>query len=186
MNAEQQQSETSNAPLVSVVIPHLKGIEILRTCLDSLFRSKFTDFEVLLVDNASADGSREMIAAEFPQVQQIRLTENLGYAGGCNVGIRAAHGKYVLLLNDDTILDANAIGELVTAIEKDPQIAGVQPKLLNIKDPTLFDYAGACGGLIDIYGYPFAFGRTFMVLEKDEGQYDEPSDIFWACGTAAL
>ncbi len=173
-------------PALSIIIPHLKGVEILRDCLQSIFKSTFQDFEVILVDNASSDGSREMVASEFPQVRQIRLPENRGYAGGCNEGIRKSKSDFVLLLNDDTVLEQDALAHLVEAVEKDPAVAGAQPKLLNIQERHQFDYAGACGGLMDIFGFPFAFGRTFMSLEDDHGQYDTPSQIFWACGTCAI
>lgn len=173
-------------PLLSIIIPHLDGVDILRDCLQSIFQSSFQDFEVIFIDNASADGSRTMVSEEFPQVRHIRLAENRGYAGGCNVGIQAVQSEYVLLLNDDTVLEADAIGALVQAMNNDPKLAGAQPKLLNIQERKQFDYAGACGGLIDIFGYPFAFGRTFMSLEEDVGQFDAPSQIFWACGTCVI
>ncbi len=176
----------TDAPKLSIIIPHLKGIDILRNCLSSIFESTYSDFEVVIVDNASADDSREMVGVEFPQVRVIPQEQNLGYAGGCNVGIRATAAELVLLLNDDTLLEPAAIEALVKVFEDDAQLAGAQPKLLNIKDHKHFDYAGACGGLFDIFGYPFAFGRTFMFLEEDKNQYDHPSDIFWACGTCVV
>jgi GT2 family glycosyltransferase len=175
-----------SVPRLAIIIPHLKGVEILRDCLSSIFRSEFKDFMVVLVDNTSADGSREMVAAEFPAVKVLALSENRGYAGGCNEGVRQSDSEYVLLLNDDTVMEPQTLGELVRALDNDAQIALAQPKLLNINDRERFDYSGACGGLIDILGYPFAFGRVFMAMEKDEGQFNQPSQIFWACGTAAL
>ncbi|MCX6641031.1 MAG: glycosyltransferase family 2 protein [bacterium] len=171
---------------MSLIIPHLRGQEILQDCLNSIFRSTFQNFEIILIDNASEDGSAEMVAQEFPTVRQIRSEVNQGYAGGCNVGIVASRAEYVILLNDDTILEPNTIGLLVEALDCDPELGGAQPKLLNINERTHFDYSGACGGLMDIFGYPFAFGRTFMSLEEDNGQYDKPSDIFWACGTCVI
>lgn len=171
---------------LSIVIPHLKGVDILRDCLQSVSSSTFKDFEVILVDNGSDDGSREMVSDQFPDVHQIRLTTNKGYAGGCNEGIRASKGEYILLLNDDAQIDTGALEALVAALDENPRAGSAQPKLLDIRDRTRFDYAGACGGLMDIFGYPFAFGRTFMSLEVDEGQFDRVSDIFWACGTCAI
>jgi len=176
----------SGAIKLSIVIPHLKGLEILRDCLNSIFKSTYRDFEVILVDNASSDGSCQMVSEEFPQVKQINLEENKGYAGGCNAGIHASSAEYVLLLNDDTVIEENVLELLVAAMDSDQQLGGAQPKLLNIKEREQFDYSGACGGLIDIFGYPFAFGRTFMALEKDEGQFDSISQIFWACGTCVI
>lgn len=171
---------------LSVIIPHLEGLDILRDCLRSIFKSNYRDFEVILVDNGSDDGSREMVSAEFPQVKQIHLNKNRGYAGGCNVGIQASNAEYVLLLNDDTLIEPEAIAALVQTMAENPTLGGAQPKLLNIQNRIQFDYAGACGGLMDIFGYPFAFGRTFMYLEEDKGQFDHPSEIFWACGTCAM
>jgi GT2 family glycosyltransferase len=177
---------SSVEPRLSVIIPHLQGVQILRDCLQSIFASDFRSFEVILVDNASSDGSREMAAAEFPSVRQHRLETNRGYAGGCNAGIEVARGEYILLLNDDTVLEAGTLGALVAALDGDTGVAFAQPKLLNIRDRRYFDYSGACGGLLDVLGYPFAFGRTFMCMEEDRGQFDAPAPIFWACGTAAI
>jgi hypothetical protein len=171
---------------LAIIIPHLRGAEILRDCLASIFKSDFRDFEVILVDNASNDGSRETAAAQFPAVRLLSLKENRGYAGGCNEGVRQSSSDYVLLLNDDTILEPQTLGELVRALDENPRAALAQPKLLNVNQREFFDYSGACGGLMDILGYPFAFGRVFMAIEQDQGQFDSPSQIFWACGTAAL
>lgn len=176
----------SDAPKISIIIPHLKGLDILRDCLVSIYQSSFRDFEVIVIDNGSEDGSSEMVVGQFPEVRLIRLKVNRGYAGGCNVGIQASASHLILLLNDDTILDPGAVGALVEVFDRDPDLGGAQPKLLNVQDRTHFDYSGACGGLIDILGYPFAFGRTFMSLEEDRGQFDSPSEIFWACGTCAI
>ncbi len=175
-----------DGPKLSIIIPHLKGLKILEDCLTSIFNSDYLDFEVLLIDNASEDGSREMVTQKFPKVRQVRLQNNAGFAGGCNVGIRTSNAPYVLLLNDDTVLEADAIGLLVQTLDDDPKVGAAQPKLLNVHNHKRFDYAGACGGLIDVFGYPFAFGRTFMVQEEDKGQFDTPSQIFWACGTCAI
>jgi GT2 family glycosyltransferase len=171
---------------LAIIIPHLRGVDILRQCLNSLFGSDFTDFEVVLVDNASTDGSRDIVAREFPAVKILSLAENRGYAGGCNEGVRQSQSQFVLLLNDDTILEPQTLGALVEALDDNPKVALAQPKLLNINDRRCFDYSGACGGLMDVLGYPFAFGRVFMSIEEDQGQFDQPSRIFWACGTAAI
>jgi len=185
--AERSPAEPSSAaPRLSIIIPHLRGVEILRDCLRSVFASEFRDFEVILIDNASSDRSAELAVAEFPAVRQHRLEENRGFAGGCNAGIEIARGEYLLLLNDDTLLEPRSLEALVAALDRDLNVAFAQPKLLNIRDRRYFDYSGACGGLIDVLGYPFAFGRTFMCMEEDRGQFDSPSPIFWACGTAAL
>jgi GT2 family glycosyltransferase len=173
-------------PKVSVVIPHLKGDETLFACLASLRRSAFRDFEILLVDNASRDGSVPRAKGRFPELCVIPLMTNEGFAGGCNAGIRAARGDYVFLLNDDAEVLPETMGNLVTAVERDPKVAACQPKILSWRDPTQFEYAGAAGGLLDCVGYPFCLGRVFEHPEEDHGQYDQERDIFWASGAASL
>lgn len=142
--------------------------------------------EVLLIDNASSDGSVEIALKQFPWLQIIRNERNLGFAGGCNVGFQHANGKYILILNNDTKFEGDWLDRMVEVMESDERIAACQPKILSLKNPETFDYAGAAGGMIDIFGYPFARGRIFFTLEKDERQYDTPAEIFWASGTATL
>jgi GT2 family glycosyltransferase len=171
---------------VTIVIPHHGGRDVLRRCLASLRGTAYRPFQVLVVDNASADGSDAMLRAEFPEVRIVSNRTNRGYAGGCNDGIRIADTPWVLLLNNDTEVDPAWLGPLVAAGEADDRIAAVQPKILSLQDRGCFDYSGAAGGEMDVFGYPFARGRIFDHLERDEGQYDAPADIFWASGAAVL
>lgn len=173
-------------PTATIVIPHFNGEAILRRCLVSLQASRYPSFRVLVVDNASTDGSMPMLRSEFPEAEIVHSRRNLGYAGGCNLGIRSSKGEYVALLNNDTVVDPDWLGPLVERMESDDSVAAVQPKLLSIRDPHRFDYCGAAGGELDIFGYPFARGRLFQTIEKDEGQYDDPRTVFWASGAAAL
>ncbi|HDL19282.1 MAG TPA: glycosyltransferase family 2 protein, partial [Bacteroidetes bacterium] len=142
-------------PLVSIVIPHFGPSEILHSCLKSVAKSTFSDFEIVLVDNGS-DFDESFLAEIASGYQYIKNAENLGFAGGCNMGIRAAKGKYVLLLNNDTTVEPGWLEPLVNAMEKDETVAACQPKLLSSRFAGKLDYAGAMGGLIDIFGYPFA------------------------------
>ena len=176
----------AHKPLVSIIIPHFKGKEILNKCLQSLENTTYKNKEVILVDNGSTDGSVEFATNNFPWVQVEQNEKNLGYAGGCNAGIRRARGAYILLLNDDTELDSALLSQLVEACESDTEIAACQPKILSQQNNNKFDYAGGAGGLLDVFGYPFARGRLFFTLENDENQYEEGRDIFWASGTASL
>lgn len=174
-------------PSITVVIPHYNGEEILFTCLSSLFQSTSLPIEVLLVDNASTDGSVAMVRRHFPAVRIIQLAHNHGFAGGCNIGIKAAATPYVLILNNDTTHQSGWLELLLARLSAQPDIVAVQPKILSYQNQRHFDYSGAAGGELDIFGFPFARGRLFETIECDQGQYDHfPSTIFWASGTAFL
>ena len=177
----------SELPLVSIIIPHQTGTEVLLHCLESVVRdTSHHRYEILLVDNGSSDGSVRAAQDRFPQLRVLDLAENQGYAGGCNRGIEAARGDYVLLLNDDTEVEAGWLSELVRAAEEDPTIGACQPKIRSLGDRDRFEYSGAAGGLMDIYGYPFSRGRLMDHVEEDVGQYDDPIETFWASGVAML
>ena len=171
---------------VSIIIPHYDGRAMLNRCLASLERTEFHEFEIVVVDNASSDGSDAMIREEFPDIRVVSSSENRGYAGGCNLGIRSTQSEYVALLNDDTEVDAGWLASLVDVLDSDSGIAAVQPKLLCLEDRNRFEYAGGAGGEMDILGYPFTRGRLFDTLEEDDGQYDDPKDVFWASGAACV
>ena len=173
-------------PVVSVIIPHFNGIEILDACLTSLYTDPYPALEIVVVDNGSSDGSPDFVAQKYPSVQLVRNRENRGFAGGCNDGMAQATGEYFLILNNDTTHKPGWIEELVNVIQSSPEIGAVQPKLLSAQQPDHFDYSGGGGGLIDFIGYPFAIGRIFSNMEVDQGQYDEVREIFWASGTAFL
>ncbi len=173
-------------PLVSIIIPHFNGREILRNCLEAVEKTKYQNKEVIIVNNASTDGSMDDIHHSFPWALLVNNEKNLGYAGGCNSGLVSASGEYILFLNNDTVFEPDWLSVLVGVCEQDEKIAACQPKIRSLVNREMFDYAGAAGGLIDIFGYPFAKGRLFFTLEKDEQQYDDTGDIFWASGTATL
>ncbi len=178
--------DSSDRPLVSIIIPHYNGIEVLSECLDSLKASTFERKEVIVVDNASEDGSADWIKEHHPEIRLIRNGTNEGYAGGCNRGAESARGEFLLFLNNDTVHDSGWLEPLVEALTNSPEIAAVQPKILNHFDRYLFDYAGACGGALDVLAFPFARGRLFLRQETDSGQYDDEASIFWASGTALM
>lgn len=173
-------------PKVSIIIPHWNGIETLSECLDSINNSDFKSYEIIISDNNSADGSQDWIKKNHPDVILIENKKNYGYAGGCNRGAKVAKGNYLLFLNNDTVQDAGWLEPLIKTFEKDKKVAAVQPKILNYYKKNTFDYAGACGGYIDIFSYPFARGRMFLHQEVDKGQYDNAIECFWASGTAIM
>ena len=172
--------------LVSIVIPHWNGIEILSECLASLTQTSYHPYEIIVVDNCSKDGSQRWIKNTYPNITLIENSKNYGYAGGCNRGIQNANGELVVFLNNDTIQNPMWLGQLVEFIVKNPKIAALQPKILNYFDKSFFDYAGGAGGYMDIFGFPFARGRIFIEQEKDHGQYDDKKQCFWASGTALM
>tara|TARA_B100000287_G_scaffold426838_1_gene475417 strand:+ start:542 stop:1591 length:1050 start_codon:yes stop_codon:yes gene_type:complete len=172
--------------LVSIVIPHWNGIEILSECLASLTKTSYHPYEIIIVDNCSTDGSQRWIKNTYPNITLIENNKNYGYAGGCNRGIQNANGELVVFLNNDTIQNPMWLGQLVDFIVKNPKIAALQPKILNYFDKSFFDYAGGAGGYMDIFGFPFARGRIFIEQEKDHGQYDDKKQCFWASGTALM
>ncbi len=171
-----------------MIIPHLRGAENLLNLLDDLKReaADVDAVEVILVDNASTDGSSALAGEQHPWVRVLHSSVNRGYAGGCNFGIRASRGKWVWLINDDIRIQPGTLRAILQVAESSGDIAAVQPKILSMIEAGRFDYAGGAGGLIDAYGYPFALGRIGGALEVDEGQYDESREIFWASGTACL
>jgi GT2 family glycosyltransferase len=169
-----------------VVVPHWNGEGILRRCLRSLRKTRRVRFEILVVDNASTDGSVEMVRREFPEVRIVRSPVNLGFAGGCNLGIRRSESPYIALFNNDAEATRDWLRPLIEALENDRRLAAVQPKMLSIRDPRKFDYCGASGGEMDVFGYPFARGRIFDSIETDKGQYDDSKSVFWATGAATV
>ena len=174
-----------NRALVTIIIPHIGQSDILYACLRSLKGEKKTAFRVLIVDNGS-DLSYEKVGEILSDYQIVRNDRNLGFAGGCNVGLRQVQTRYALLLNNDTEVGENWLQPLVACMEDHPDAAACQPKILSMRFPGKFDYAGGMGGLIDRYGYPFTIGRIFDYLETDNGQYEGRFRIFWASGTAMM
>lgn len=171
------------SPDCSVVIPHLQGSRHLLACLHSLVLSEL-DLEIILVDNASTDSSVEEAVAAFPGITVVMSEENLGYAGGANLGLQHAQARWCIFLNDDAIPAPGALQALVARLERSPPDNPplLQPALRSSSDPRLFDYAGGAGGLIDRWGYTFALGRVFDHLEIDDGQYGDGGPIAWASG----
>ena len=157
--------------LVSIIIPHWNGIDVLSECLDSLEKTVYPNFEVIIVDNASTDGSGDWIKNHHPNIKLIKNDKNYGYAGGCNRGALHADGELVVFLNNDTVQDKYWLQNLVSFINSHPNCAAVQPKILNYYERNRFDYAGGSGGHMDVLCYPFARGRVFLDQEIDSGQY---------------
>ncbi|MEJ6978923.1 glycosyltransferase family 2 protein [Pedobacter sp. P351] len=171
-------------PKVSVVILNWNGKYYLEKFLPSLLGSTYPNVEIIVADNASIDDSVDFIHQNFPQVRIILNKENLGFAGGYNAALSQVNADYYVLLNSDVEVTAGWIEPVIELMESDEMIAVAQPKLKDWNDKILFEYAGAAGGYIDKFGYPFCRGRIFDTLETDKGQYELVSEIFWASGAA--
>ena len=167
----------------SIIIPHYNGEEILLRCLKSLYEHTPENHEIIVIDNASSDNSVKIIEKQFTKINLIKNKTNLGYAEACNIGAREAKNDYLIFLNNDTKVTENWIIPLINTLN-DKNISSVQPKIKNLNQPDYFDYAGASGGYMDIFCYPFCRGRIFKTVEKDHHQYESETEVFWASGTA--
>ena len=174
-------------PLVSIIILNYNGLADTIRCLKSLERGKYPNYEIIIVDNNSDNNEGIQLTKKFHGRYKVIINNhNTGFTGGNNTAIKFAKGKYIILLNNDTETTPDWITPLVTLLESDKSIAVVQPKIKMMQKRNYFDYAGAAGGYIDRYGYPFTKGRIFDTKEKDHGQYYKESIIFWASGAACI
>ena len=187
MRTEQRFKERleCNMNKIAVVILNWNGCEMLRTFLPSVVRHSGTDgAEVYVADNGSTDDSVEMLRREFPSVHLIILNKNYGFADGYNLALQQVSAEYVVLLNSDVKVTEHWLAPLADYMDAHPEVAACQPKIRSWRQKDLFEYAGAAGGFIDRYGYPFCRGRIMNVVEKDCGQYDSVIPVFWATGAA--
>ena len=165
----------------AIVILNWNGEVLLERYLSSVVRySEVAD--IYVIDNASTDGSVAYIQTHHPKTKIIRNTENLGFAGGYNEGLKEVDADLLCLLNSDVEVTEGWLDPVIDLFRDSPQIAIAQPKILDLMQKERFEYAGAAGGFIDQLGYPFCRGRIFQALEKDVGQYDDTREIFWATG----
>lgn len=167
---------------VSIVILNWNGRQFLEKFLPGVITQSSHIAEIIVADNASTDGSVEYLHSYFPEVSVIMNPVNGGFAKGYNDALAQVESEYYILLNSDIEVTPNWIEPVIRMMDADRLIAACQPKLRSYHEPSCFEYAGAAGGFIDNYGYPFCRGRIFQVLEEDLGQYDEPAEVFWATG----
>jgi len=167
---------------IAVVILNWNGKSFLEKFLPSVVMHSSDIADVVVADNASTDGSVDFLRSAFPGVRLIENPENGGFSKGYNDALRQIDAEYYVLLNSDVEVTEGWIEPVIAMMDTDPTIAACQPKIRSLLDREKFEYAGAAGGFIDAYGYPFCRGRIFDVLESDEGQYDDSCEIFWATG----
>jgi hypothetical protein len=166
---------------VAVVILNWNGVQLLEQFLPSIVKNS-PEATVFVADNASTDNSISYVNTFFPTVKIIKNDLNLGFAGGYNEALKSVDADVFALINSDIEVTENWLKPIITTFENEPKTAIIQPKILDYKRKEYFEYAGAAGGFIDKYGYPYCRGRIFETLEKDNGQYDDTSEIFWASG----
>ena len=174
-------------PLVSVIILNWNGAHLLRRYLPTVLEcTAAEEADILVADNGSTDDSLPLLAAEFPTVRVLPLGSNHGFAEGYNRAIAEVATPYAVLLNDDVRVTPGWLAPLVEHMERRPDVAACQPKLLSDREPGRFEYAGAAGGYLDRYGYPYCRGRIFATVEQDRGQYDAPRHVQWATGACLM
>ena len=170
---------------VSVVILNWNGVGMLQTFLPKVVQySKGEGVEICVADNGSTDESVAWLKAHCPDVCLIVLDKNYGFADGYNKALQQVEAEYVVLLNSDVEVTPHWLEPMLVYMDAHPEVAACQPKIRAERNKAYFEYAGASGGYLDCYGYPFCRGRIFDVVEKDEGQYDNVAPIFWATGAA--
>jgi len=168
---------------IAVVILNWNGRVHLETYLPSVVEFTRADLaEIIVADNGSTDDSIPFLKQNYPQIRLILLDQNYGFAGGYNKGLEQVDADYFCLLNSDVRVTKGWLDPVISLFEKDGLVVAIQPKILSDRDHSLFEHAGAAGGFVDKFAYPFCRGRIMNVVESDQGQYDTQSEIFWASG----
>jgi GT2 family glycosyltransferase len=181
-----QNTQSMTTHKVTILILNWNGRHWLEKFLPSVVEHSEAHAEILVADNGSSDDSVEFLQKQYPQVRIVEHGHNWGFTEGNNRTLPYIKTPYVLLLNSDVEVSANWLPPLITWMDKEPKLAAIQPKITAWHQKDHFEYAGAAGGYIDKLGYPFCRGRLFDVLEKDEGQYDDAREVFWATGACCL
>lgn len=172
---------TENSKKTAVVILNWNGKSWLEKFLPSVIQFS-PKAEIYVIDNHSNDDSVSYLNQQFPTVKVVLNDKNYGFAGGYNEGLKQIDAEFYCLLNSDVEVTENWIDPVLNLFEKDSSIAAIQPKILSYDNREYFEFAGAAGGLIDNLGYPYCRGRVFDDVEKDLGQYNDETEIFWASG----
>lgn len=172
----------SNSPSVAIVLLNYNGKNYLERNIPFILQTTYSNKQIVVIDNASTDDSILFLKEKYPEIQIIGFTNNLGYAGGYNEGLKKIEADYYILLNTDVEVTPRFIEPLINLMQSNNEIAICQPKILSLEHRFQFEYAGAAGGFMDKYGYTFARGRILDQFENDNGQYDNDCEIFWAGG----
>lgn len=167
---------------LAIAILNWNGLELLKRFLPSLCKYTSEKYQIYIIDNCSEDDSVNFIKKNFERIKVIKLDKNYGYAKGYNIGLKNINAEIICLLNNDVEVSKNWTEPIIQQFKKEKNTAVIQPKLKNQEDKRYFDYAGAAGGFLDKYGYPYCNGRIYNVVDTDENQYEKIYDIFWASG----
>ena len=170
----------------AIVILNWNGKKYLEKFIPGVLRSLGPDDRLIVADNASSDGSVELLKERFPEAGTMLFSRNWGYTGGYNRALMELQAEYFILLNSDIDVPEGWIRPLEQWMDSHPECGVCAPKLHSCSDRNMFEYAGAAGGLIDRYGYPYCRGRVMKRVEEDRGQYDTPENVFWASGACLM
>ena len=170
----------------AIVILNWNGKKLLEKFLPILINNTPINSEVWIIDNYSTDGSVDFLNKQFPEIQLVCLDKNYGFTGGYNRGLDSINAEYYLLLNSDIEVTEDWLNPLIEEMDNNPETGICGPKLLDYNKRDFFEYAGASGGLIDKYGYPFCRGRIFESIEMDKGQYNDNLSCLWISGAALM
>jgi GT2 family glycosyltransferase len=169
---------------VAIVILNWNGERFLRQFLPDVVKHSEHIADVVVIDNASTDGSLDLLKSEFPSVKIVVLDKNYGFAGGYNLGLKEVPNEMVVLLNSDVEVTPGWIEPVLEYMESEKDMVACQPKILDFHRKAWFEYAGAAGGYLDKDGFAFCAGRMFYAFEEDLGQYTENTEVFWASGAS--
>lgn len=171
---------------IAIVILNWNGAHMLRRYLPSVIAHSTSEADIYVADNASSDDSLELLRRDFPSCKIIELDRNYGFAEGYNRALAQVEAEFFLLLNSDIEVTEKWLTPLLSYMDEHSEVAACQPKLRSMAEREMFEYAGASGGFLDRYGYPYCRGRLMDSVEKDDGQYDAPLRVLWATGAALL
>ena len=171
----------------SIVILNWNGLEFLKMFIGKIVKySQNPETSIVVADNGSTDESLNWLSENHNEVKIIKLDKNYGFAGGYNRALSQIDSRYYVLINSDIEVTENWLQPLVSYMDDNLDVASCQPKILSFHNKEYFEYAGAAGGFIDKYGYPYCRGRIFDAIEKDYGQYNSVSDVFWSSGACMI
>jgi len=176
-------------PFVNIVIVTFNTWGVTEHCVTSLLNCGYSNLKLYLVDNGSEGEDFNNFYQKNKNNKKlvfIGLKKNIGFGGGCNAALRKIKDGYIVILSNDVEVAKGWLNPMIDFMEKNPEVGACQPKVRNIKQRDYFEYAGAAGGFMDIYGFPFSRGRIFFNLEKDYGQYDDRVDVVWCSGVAIV